>query len=69
MSKFAGIHVGLMKLRHIDFRLTAQIVQLNLFHVCTTRNQCSVIFSSVKGNFFPVDLDARIAHVFFFSLG
>ena len=34
-----------MKLRHIDFRLTVQIVQLNLFQVCTTRNQCSVIFS------------------------
>ena len=49
MSKFAGIQVGLMQLRHIDFRLTvtAQIVELNLFHVCTTHRKCSVIFSTV----------------------
>ena len=48
MSKFAGIQVGLMQLRHIDFRLTvtAQIVELNPFHVCTTHSQCSVIFST-----------------------
>ena len=48
MSKFAGIQVGLMQLRHIDFRLTvtAQIVELNPFHVCTTHSQCSVIFSA-----------------------
>ena len=48
MSKFAGIQVGLMQLRHIDVRLTvtAQIVELNLFHVCTTHSQCSVIFST-----------------------
>ena len=46
MSKFAGIQVGLMQLHHIDFRLTvtAQIVELNPFHVCTTHSQCSVIF-------------------------
>ena len=48
MSKFAGIQVGLMQLRHIDFRLTvtAQIVELNPFHVCTTHSQCLVIFST-----------------------
>ena len=50
MSKFAGIHVGLMALCNsdIDFRLTvtAQIVELNPFHVCTTHSQCSVIFST-----------------------
>ena len=44
-SKSDGIHVGVMKLRHIDFSLTAQIAELNLFHICTTHNQCSVIFS------------------------
>ena len=48
MSKFAGIQVGLMQLRHIDVRLTvtAQIVELNPFHVCTTHSQCSVTFST-----------------------
>ena len=48
MSKFAGIQVGLMQLRHIDFRLTvtAQIVELNPFHVCTTHSHCSVILSA-----------------------
>ena len=48
MSTFAGIQVGLMQLCHINFRLTvtAQIVELNPFHVCTTHNQCSVIFST-----------------------
>ena len=48
MSKFARIQVGLMQLRHIDFRLivTAQIVELNPFHVCITHSQCSVIFST-----------------------
>ena len=48
MSKFAEIQVGLMQLCHINFRLTvtAQIVELNPFHVCTTHNQCSVIFST-----------------------
>ena len=68
MSKFAGIHVGFMKLRHIDLRLTAQIVEMNLFHVCTTRNQCSVIFSIellfCKKQFFPVDIDAPTVHIF-----
>ena len=48
MSKFAGIQVGLMQLRHIDVRLTvtALIVKLDPFHVCTTHSQCSVIFST-----------------------
>ena len=62
MSKFAGIQVGIMQLRHTDFRLTvtAQIVELNPFHVCTTHSQCSVIFSTEllfckKQIFFPVD--------------
>ena len=71
MSKFAGIHIGLMKLSHIDFRLTTHIVQLNLFQVCTRCNHCLVIFSIEllfrKKHFFPVNIDARIAHVSFFS--
>ena len=67
---------GLMQLRHIDFRLTvtAQIVELNPFHVCTTHSQCSVIFSTEllfckKQFFFPVDNDGPTAYVFFFSPG
>ena len=76
MLKFAGIQVGLMQLRHIDFRLTvtAQIVELNPFHVCTTHSQCSVIFSTEllfckKQIFFPVDSDGPTVYVFFFSPG
>ena len=60
-----------MQLRHIDFRLTvtAQIVELNPFHVCTTHSQCSVIFSTEllfckKQFFFPVDSDGPTVYVF-----
>ena len=67
---------GLMQLRHIDFHLTvtAQIVELNPFHVCTTHSQCSVIFSTVllfckKQTFFPIDSDDPTVYVFVFSLG
>ena len=71
MSKFAGIQVGLMQLRHIDVRLTvtAQIVELNPFHVCTTHSQCSVTFSTEllfrkKQIFFPIDSDGPTVYVF-----
>ena len=74
MSKFAGIHVGLMQLRHIDVRLTvtAQIVELNPFHVCTTHSQCSVIFSTEllfrkKQNFFQLIAMVPLSMCFLWS--
>ena len=70
MSKFAGIQVGLMQLRHVDVRLTvtAQIVELNPFHVCTTHSQCSVIFSTEllfrkKQIFFQLIAMVQLRHI------
>ena len=62
-----------MKLRHIDFRLTAQIVELIsskfVQHIIDVQSYSLLSYSFVKSNFFPVDIDARIAIVFFFSPG